>query len=91
MASQIGFLARAYGGLAASQMSALNQSTSESPSHRNARCSAGVLVAEITMSVLVPAAFLGKFGPRHGKYMSCCLMFRGDVVPKDVYAAIVIV
>merc|ERR1719498_291614 len=26
--------------------------------------------------------------PRHGKYMACCLMYRGDVVPKDVNAAI---
>src|ERR1700754_658729 len=25
---------------------------------------------------------------RHGKYMACCLLFRGDVVPKDVNAAI---
>lgn len=26
--------------------------------------------------------------PRHGKYMAVCLLFRGDVVPKDVNAAI---
>ena len=26
--------------------------------------------------------------PRHGKYMATCLMFRGDVVPKDVNAGI---
>ena len=26
--------------------------------------------------------------PRHGKYMACCLMYRGDVVPKDVNAAV---
>merc|ERR1711862_1051023 len=25
---------------------------------------------------------------RHGKYMACCLMYRGDVVPKDVNAAV---
>merc|ERR1719389_1086713 len=29
-----------------------------------------------------------KCDPRHGKYMACCLMFRGDVVPKDVNAAV---
>ena len=29
-----------------------------------------------------------KCDPRHGKYMSCCLLYRGDVVPKDVNAAI---
>ena len=26
--------------------------------------------------------------PRHGKYMACCMLDRGDVVPKDVNAAI---
>ena len=25
---------------------------------------------------------------RHGKYMACCLLYRGDVVPKDVNSAI---
>ncbi|GKD99686.1 alpha tubulin [Tanacetum coccineum] len=25
---------------------------------------------------------------RHGKYMACCLMYRGDVVPKDVNPAV---
>ena len=25
---------------------------------------------------------------RHGKYTACCLLYRGDVVPKDVSAAI---
>jgi len=26
--------------------------------------------------------------PRKGKYMACCLLFRGDVAPKDVNAAV---
>ena len=30
----------------------------------------------------------GQVRPRHGKYMACCLMYRGDVVPKDVNAAV---
>jgi nucleoside-diphosphate-sugar epimerase len=29
-----------------------------------------------------------KCDPRHGKYMACSMMYRGDVVPKDVNAAI---
>merc|ERR1712156_1136677 len=29
-----------------------------------------------------------KCDPRHGKYMACCLLYRGDVVPKDVNSAI---
>merc|ERR1711874_797148 len=45
-------------------------------------------VAEITMSVFEPAAMMVKCDPRHGKYMACCMMYRGDVVPKDVNAAI---
>ncbi|GMH09440.1 hypothetical protein Nepgr_011281 [Nepenthes gracilis] len=31
---------------------------------------------------------MAKCDPRHGKYMACCLMHRGDVVPKDVNAAV---
>merc|ERR1719271_614450 len=45
-------------------------------------------VAEITNSVFEPASMLCKVDPRHGKYMAVCLMYRGDVVPKDVNAAI---
>ena len=45
-------------------------------------------VAEITNSVFEPAGMMTKCDPRHGKYMACCLMYRGDVVPKDVNAAI---
>ena len=29
-----------------------------------------------------------KCDPRKGKYMAVCLLYRGDVVPKDVNAAI---
>ena len=29
-----------------------------------------------------------KCDPRHGKYMACCMLYRGNVVPKDVNAAI---
>ena len=29
-----------------------------------------------------------KCDPRSGKYMACCLLYRGDLVPKDVNAAI---
>jgi len=45
-------------------------------------------VAEITMSVFEPASMYVKCDPRHGKYMACCLMYRGDVVPKDVNASV---
>ncbi|KAH8044164.1 hypothetical protein JL720_17165 [Aureococcus anophagefferens] len=45
-------------------------------------------VAEITNSVFEPAGMMTKCDPRHGKYMACCLMYRGDVVPKDVNASV---
>lgn len=45
-------------------------------------------VAEITNSAFEPANMMTKCDPRHGKYMACCLMYRGDVVPKDVNAAV---
>merc|ERR1711924_340575 len=45
-------------------------------------------VAEITNSVFEPACMMVKCDPRHGKYMACCLMYRGDVVPKDVNASV---
>mmetsp|Transcript_16805 Transcript_16805/g.48627 ORF Transcript_16805/g.48627 Transcript_16805/m.48627 type:complete len:448 (+) Transcript_16805:41-1384(+) len=45
-------------------------------------------VSEITNAVFEPASMLCKVDPRHGKYMACCLMYRGDVVPKDVNSAV---
>ena len=45
-------------------------------------------VAEITASCFEPQSQMVKCDPRVGKYMACCLLFRGDVVPKDVNAAI---
>ena len=29
--------------------------------------------------------------PRNGKYMAVCMLYRGDVVPKDVNAAIAMI
>ena len=31
---------------------------------------------------------MAKCDPRHGKYMACSMLYRGDVVPKDVNASI---
>uniref|UniRef100_A0A8I5T0P7 Uncharacterized protein n=1 Tax=Pongo abelii TaxID=9601 RepID=A0A8I5T0P7_PONAB len=45
-------------------------------------------VAEITNACFEAANQMVKCDPRHGKYMACCLLYRGDVVPKDVNAAI---
>nr|XP_024369266.1 tubulin alpha-4 chain-like isoform X2 [Physcomitrium patens] len=45
-------------------------------------------VARITNSCFDPSSMMAKCDPRHGKYMACCLMYRGDVVPKDVNQAV---
>ncbi|XP_044771486.1 tubulin alpha chain-like 3 [Neomonachus schauinslandi] len=48
---------------------------------------------ELSVSDITAACFdfsnqLVKCDPQLGKYMACCLLYRGDVVPKDVNAAI---
>ena len=43
---------------------------------------------EITNRCFEPTNQMVKCDPRHGQYMACCLLYRGDVVPKDVNAAI---
>nr|XP_031526981.1 tubulin alpha-1A chain-like [Vicugna pacos] len=45
-------------------------------------------VAEITNACFEPANQMVKCDPHHGKYMACCLLYRGDVVPKDANATI---
>nr|XP_034364014.1 tubulin alpha chain-like [Arvicanthis niloticus] len=45
-------------------------------------------VAEITNACFEPANQMVKCDPCHGKHMACCLLYHGDVVPKDVNAAI---
>lgn len=46
-------------------------------------------VVEITNSAFEPSSMMAKCDPRHGKYMTCCLIYRGDVLPKGVVASIV--
>ena len=45
-------------------------------------------VSEITYACFEPANQMVKCDPRHGKYMACCMLYRGDVVAKHVNAAI---
>lgn len=49
---------------------------------------AGMSVSEITAELFDPSNQMVKCDPRQGKYMACCLLYRGDVVPKDVNASI---
>ena len=45
-------------------------------------------VADLTTACFEPANQMVKCDPRKGKYMACCLLYRGDVTPTDVSAAI---
>ena len=45
-------------------------------------------VSELTNAAFEPANMMAKCDPRHGKYMACCLMYRGDVVPREVSTAV---
>jgi len=45
-------------------------------------------VSEITNACFDPNNQMVACNPRVGKYMACCLLYRGDVVPKDVSSAI---
>ncbi|KAG7216009.1 hypothetical protein INR49_003531, partial [Caranx melampygus] len=48
-------------------------------------------VSEITGACFKPTNQMVKCDPRNGKYMACCLLYRGDVIPKDVNAAIALI
>ncbi|XP_038996347.1 tubulin alpha-1 chain-like [Hibiscus syriacus] len=43
---------------------------------------------EITNSAFEPSSMMVKCNPRHGKYIACCLMYRGDFMPKDINVVI---
>lgn len=45
-------------------------------------------IAEITYACFEPANQMVKCDPRHCKYMACCLLYHGDMLPKDANAAI---
>jgi tubulin alpha len=45
-------------------------------------------VQDLTLSCFEPGNMMAKCDVRNGKFMATCLMYRGDVVPKDMNAAI---
>lgn len=48
----------------------------------------GITVADMTARLFEPDSQMVRCKPADGKYMACCLLYRGDVVPKDVNSAI---
>lgn len=42
-------------------------------------------VDEITKACFEPSNQMVKCDPRNGKYMACCLLYRGDVTPREIY------
>ncbi|XP_044727446.1 tubulin alpha chain-like [Chrysoperla carnea] len=48
-------------------------------------------VPDITTFCFDPTNQMVMCNPRDGKYIACCLMYRGDVVPKDVNASIAMI
>ncbi|EFA86605.1 alpha tubulin [Heterostelium album PN500] len=45
-------------------------------------------VGALTNAVFEQQNMMAKCDPREGKYMACCLMYRGTVVPKDAQKAV---
>jgi tubulin alpha len=45
-------------------------------------------VADLTTQLFHPDNQMVKCDPSAGKYMACCVLYRGDVMPKDVNSAI---
>lgn len=45
-------------------------------------------VADMTTACFDPSMQMATCNPANGKYMSCCLLYRGDVTPNDVQRAI---
>ena len=45
-------------------------------------------VQELTNACFLPESQMVKCDPRLGKYMACCMLYRGDATPKEVTSAI---
>jgi tubulin alpha len=45
-------------------------------------------VADITAGAFDPTSVIVRVDPRHGKYLACLMLYRGDVAPKEVNAAL---
>ena len=50
-----------------------------------------ISVSDITNACFDKDSLMVKCDPRQGKYMSCCLLYRGDVVPQDTTSAVALI
>ena len=48
-------------------------------------------INEITSACFEQSNMMVKCDPKHGKYMACCMLYRGDCVPKDINTAISVI
>lgn len=48
-------------------------------------------IRQITTNCFEPNNCMMKCDPRQGKYMACCMLYRGDVVPKDINDTITVI
>mmetsp|Transcript_67 Transcript_67/g.69 ORF Transcript_67/g.69 Transcript_67/m.69 type:complete len:119 (+) Transcript_67:448-804(+) len=54
-------------------------------------CHYSFSVAEITSDTFAYSSLLAKVYPKYGKYLACCVMYKGDVIPRDVSAALALI
>lgn len=45
-------------------------------------------IADLTNECFEPSNVMVKCDLRRGKYMSCCMLYRGKVVPKEINSAV---
>jgi tubulin alpha len=45
-------------------------------------------IPDLVNACFEPANQMVKCDPRHGRYMAVCMLFRGDIAPKDVNTSI---
>ena len=62
--------------------------SSYSPIVPDDRCFSGYDADELTRSMFERSSLMVKCDPRYGKYMACAIMYVGDVVARDINAAI---
>lgn len=45
-------------------------------------------IREMTLACFDPSNQMVKCNPQNGKYMATCLLYRGNIIPKEVHSAV---